>query len=340
MLQAAYVSDRRQTQGSPSSVAAVFGNVCHAVLEAAALGRFDGNEADFRSSFENEWQGALNAEVDQLVSARWGPPTRWPGYALRKVRVRRLCRELVSKRMSNPNAVVSPEEPLRMLQGRLRGRPDLVTRIGDAVSVEDYKSGSIYEVSGAVDGVVKEGYRRQMILYAALCREAFGVLPVRAALIPLDGTPEVVSIDETDIITLPKEAIARLAIYNDLCHRGASADEFATPGCNVCRFCPFASVCRPFWDAIDESWSEEGVFALRGLVTFAFTSRFATLELAVDASAGSCGLGIHPIHAVHISAVTPTQIDGLREGRTVRVTGLRRKGSTLVGSAFTRVVIE
>ena len=64
----------------------------------------------------------------------------------------------------------------------------LPERTAETVLLRDYKSGSLEEPAESPAGAqVKESYRVQMMLYAAIIHEREGSWPVRAELESLDG---------------------------------------------------------------------------------------------------------------------------------------------------------
>lgn len=70
-----------------------------------------------------------------------------------------------------PGTEVQLEQEHVGFEGKLRGRPDIVRKTADGTAIEDYKTGSLYE---AESGELKEGYRLQLLLYAALAEEGGG----------------------------------------------------------------------------------------------------------------------------------------------------------------------
>jgi hypothetical protein len=68
-------------------------------------------------------------------------------------------------------------DELTTRNGRLRGRPDHVGIVDGKLVVEDYKSGAILTADDdpAAERRIRDDYRRQLLVYAVLCYETFGV---------------------------------------------------------------------------------------------------------------------------------------------------------------------
>ncbi len=340
LLQAAYASDPAFGRDVPSSPAARLGTACHEVLGLAGAGRLGStDDPAWRQAFEKAWTNAIESQATASranpLEAHWPPPERWKGYSMRKVATRHLAQELGRRVLQaepdrapagNGDASSIQEQAQQGFGGRVRGRADVIRR-GAATEIEDYKTGSIYE---DVLGEVKQHYRVQMLLYAALEHEESGVWPARATLIPLEGERATIEVDPAEATATVEAALSALDQYNSALESLRPLEELGSPTPDACRFCPFATRCPAFWAQIDESWVEAGVLAVAGRITAVAESRLDTFNVELDletgcVTAGPCllyGLDAHRfgivLEAPPGSALAATALIGNAEARQFR----------------------
>jgi hypothetical protein len=167
--------------------------------------------------------------------------------------------------------------------GRLRGRADVIRRNG-AATIEDYKTGSIYEEGTAE---IKAHYRAQLLLYAVLEHAETGFWPERATLIPLEGDEATIEVDPGAAHAAADAALSALDRYNTAICAAGSLEDLGNPNPEICRFCPFSVRCPAFWTAISPSWLEHGIGATAGIAIRIAESRLDTFNIELDAAAGS-----------------------------------------------------
>ena len=302
----------------------------------------DGRE-QWRAAFERVWADAIAAEEAAAhahpLERHWPPAQRWPGYAMRKVRTRRLAEQLASAhgRNNRGKQEVELEQEGQAFGGMLRGRPDVVRSDERGGVIEDYKTGSLYE-AGTEE--VKAAYRMQLLLYAVLERNRSGLWPRSARLIPLEGEPETLEIDPAEAEALANEVVSALKAYNEHVAEGTPPEELASAAPDHCRFCAFSVRCPAFWATVDRGWAEEGILAAAGEVEGSEASRFDTFDLELDASSGSVEHGRLRLQALDVESFGPA-LDAL-QGHSFAATGLRPGAAPgLVRStARTRLVTE
>lgn len=324
---------RRSDGGSePRTPEQVVGDVCHGVLEHLVRSK---------SLMASDWEGAFDlalAEVtDQLArETREGPhanileedPERWPGYRMKVARLKRTSKRL--HELLSPfglEAEYLTEEPMSGLNGRIRGRPDLIVRGSSETWVIDYKSGRVLEE----EGIPRESYVRQLQLYAMLESETNGRWPSRAYLIPLNGSPVDVAIDEEQTQQLAKELVSSLEAYNET----APAAQPGSPSPEICRYCPYAAFCPAFWNAYDTTW-EEHVRAVAGRVRAVTRAEVGVRSLVLESATDEAAVAVERIAERDHPAIARVQA-----GSEVRLVGLRpaREGKALTLPRWGRLAV-
>jgi RecB family exonuclease len=326
-LRVAYASDPAFRAEVPGSPAARLGTACHQVLELAGAGALPPpSEPAWPEAFEAAWNQAIAAEEESArkhpLESHLPPASRWPGYAMRKVRTRKLAAKLgasAPKTARAPGAEVQLEQEHVGFEGKLRGRPDIVRKTADGTAIEDFKTGSLYE---AESGELKEGYRLQLLLYAALAEEGESEgTTTSAKLIPLEGEPAQIEIEGTEAAEAAGAVIAAMDGYNQAVATGASPQDLASPEPGHCRFCPFAVRCPAFWASITPEWSTEGILAVAGQVKQASASRFGTFNIEAIVEAGSSASDTVTLHGLPFDRFGPAA--AAAPGSSIAATGLR-----------------
>lgn len=329
MLRVAYATDPKFRRDVPSTPAAHLGTACHRVLELAGSGRLGRRDNPaWRVGFEKAWEQAISAEQasarDHPLEKHWPPAERWPGYAIRKVQTRRLAEQLslipeIAAEKEEKGSRAEFEQERQGFDRKLRGRPDVVRYGAHGKVIEDYKTGSLLESD---TGEVKAAYKLQVLLYAALEHESTGEFPQTAQLIPLEGEPVSIMINEEVALSEAQGVVALLDEYNGQL-KSKRPQELAAPSPDHCQFCPYTARCPGFWFAIDRSWADKGIVAVAGEISASQASRFNTFDLDCDAEAGSMPDGPIRLHGLDLDRFapalsaepeTPFGAIGLREG--------------------------
>lgn len=296
----------------------------------------------WRNEFERAWHDAISVEeaaaAQHPLERHWPRAERWPGYAIRKVRTRRLAEQLASAAAPKKqvDGAMELEHERQGFSGKLRGRPDVVRRSKHGNVVEDYKTGAVYE---AGTDEIKEGYRLQLLLYSALEQETTGECPRTARLIPLEGEPATIEIQEDEAFEAAQSVLSALDQYNAQVESKTSPDLLADASPDHCRFCPFAIRCPGFWSAASPSWIEEGIVAVAGEVTASEPSRFDTFDLVGNIDAGTIAGDTVRLHGMDLDRFRPAL--QASAGSSFAATGLRpgsSDGSTRC-TARTRLLI-
>lgn len=139
--------------------------------------------------------------------------------------------------------------------GQVRGTLDLVLRHPESSWVVDYKTGA-----AGSDGSAAPAYRSQMLLYAALEQQTTGVWPHQATLLSgRDG--------RIDIQIVVEECERLLDEARGLAARIAADEAPCFPSPEHCRWCELGPTCGCFWEEASDAWADDGIHAVRGLVT-------------------------------------------------------------------------
>jgi hypothetical protein len=255
-LRVAFRGDSRFAPLRRPRPGAALGVVVHDLAERVARGEFDDvGEQALAGVLTSAWEDAVAEQAAALARA-WAPghppePTRWPGYALARVRCLRRLKEQVAERAAHggrapaPQAelwVEAPDEPIG-------GRIDRVERTVAGVEIVDIKSG------WTVSDELRPAHRRQLLIYAYLWHARHGEWPVAASIQLLDGTRITLEVDPQEAIAAASEALTLMRGYNARVENGATAEELSQPGAETCLHCDFKAVCSPFFEALSPDWT-------------------------------------------------------------------------------------
>jgi len=287
------------------------GTICHALLEAAGSGCFDGLPPDqLRVHFERLWQEQAARQEKELkqspLERHFGPVERWPNYAIKKAFLLLRIKEVTGARSRAGRDFARPgpspdrvEQSLAGFGGRLRGRVDRVVERDGRVEIEDYKTGAIYETGREGSPELRAGYRRQALLYAALYRDVTGTWPAAAHIVSLGGERVTVDIEPRVAQALAQETLDLLDRYNRKVASGATVEQLAQPSSTACPRCPYQAICTPFWEAVAGDWETlKGGAWLAG--TVAGTQDFGPSGwvIEVDSQQGNLAPGRYRLRAL------------------------------------------
>lgn len=214
--------------------------------------------------FDDVWDRAVSRSMSALTRA-WAPasppsPETWPGWSLKRVRMRKAWARSVGRthspstvRYSPPGKSSSSPPPLpwreRWLQHSqlpLAGKPDLIERKPDGVWVVDLKTG--LNQADPTDEQLT-----QLLFYSELVESEIGEAPSHAAIETTQGSRYWIAVDFHEVKMVRDRALSVLSQINEL-RGGELADSFASPSADACGWCSFRPACGPFFDAYDETW--------------------------------------------------------------------------------------
>ena len=210
--------------------------------------------------------------------------------------------------------------------GRVGGYIDQVKVTGRGVVLSDYKSGSLLDCG--TDGKtrkVKQAYRDQLELYAALYRHTCGIWPAALEIIPLQGTPVEIPLDKRQAKRLLETARQSFHAANKMIEEVENGNRdvtsLASPRAEHCRLCLFRPECRAYWTARREDPRQKWPFDLRGFLSRKIVLRNGKLCLMITKESSSA-LTVS-IRNVERSEDRHPLLRSIRTGRPVEVYGLK-----------------
>jgi hypothetical protein len=297
----------------PLSPLAELGSVIHQLLEAAGSNQLDDGG---KASVETIWDGLISKVERKMMlsplSKHFVPLSKnVPDFEVRKLRACHRAAEITHDAVRNIKyqAKQSPEQTGFELwvendTGEVGGYIDYVMMTEDGLVLRDYKSGAVLDSrTGGGLGQIKQAYKMQLLLYAALYHNKYGMWPVRLEVVPLQGTPVNVVFDPEEAEHLLREASAFLRTANQRVAQvekgNSEAADLATPRANHCGFCLFRPACQVYWTARkqepEEKWPADvqgflrkttylrnGKMCMRIVEDDSFTSSIATVRNLTD----------------------------------------------------------
>lgn len=326
----------------PSPPGSALGTAAHKLLERAGRGELAGWT---KEAIYDEWDRIITA-IEERMSTSWLDrhlvPFRqtYRYYAVRRIQA---CERAATLADSIPKVKGHStggrphrecESWVETPDGLVGGLVDSIERTPDGLVVRDYKSGSIEEPADVGEiPRVKQSYRAQMMLYAAIIAGREGYWPLRAEIESLDGSAVVViPIEPSECSDLLAKATSLLSSTNSKVE--AALDDpvynlrpLATPGPESCQFCEFRPACVAYWEA-REGNSGDWPHDVRGIVKKKMLLGLGTMLLDVQSTPGA--------ELVRVRGLDPARHPALGdtgEGDRVVICNLRPEGAA---GAFTQ----
>ena len=247
------------------------GTCFHAVVEAAATGRFstENDEAAGVAAREMFDQRATAAygRAHELLRVKYRSVEVLPYYYLFRERAALIARRVADRRVpslppAESGAATSARHLVEMTltsrDGLLFGRPDYVDL--QAREIVDYKTG------GSVDDVaaMSPAEVRQLRLYVHLALENDHAVQLGVIVRP-GGQRTETEVTRSDADAEGRQARAALAQFNQAAGRPFAA--VAQPSPEACRYCPCIPSCEPFWRDAAPAWLEDCGAHVEGRIT-------------------------------------------------------------------------
>ena len=134
----------------------------------------------------------------------------------------------------------------RTRDGKLAGRPDFF----DGHTIVEYKS-SIPDRSSPRAAEIRDGYSRQLRLYAAILADVEKRWPTRGRVVAAGGQAMNFKVDPGECRAEAEAAVEMLIDVNGELCRGVAPETLARPDSESCAGCPFQAICPAFWDEIE-----------------------------------------------------------------------------------------
>jgi hypothetical protein len=143
-----------------------------------------------------------------------------------------------------------PECTLESIDGKVKGRLDVVYPSEDGVVIRDYKTGAILEEDENGVEEIKSDYVIQLKLYAALYAERHCVWPSRLELCGLDDKLHPVLFSQAECVKTLQDAKDLLSETNNqitsIRSGQMSLTVLANPSHAACRFCGYRPICPAY----------------------------------------------------------------------------------------------
>lgn len=310
------------------------GNASHVLLARAGRGEFAHLKGEaLEAAFAAAWDEAIaheQAAMQRTGEARFGSLARWRTYEITRARTRLAVEALLKPA---PGEQTVSEQELNAFGGRLRGRPDRIT-LGPHSSVEDFKTGAIYELDEAAEEPrLRESYRRQLLLYAVLVRHAYGRWPNTARVIALTGAVEEFGIEPADALAVAEESLQLLDNYNAAVARHSPPEAMAQPSGLACSTCSYQHQCDPHWSYATAAW--RSYLSVEGTVLQRQDFGDGTVALRVDVQRGTRDPG--PLVVTRLDTSRFPDLPAAIPGSRVRLTKLRVERGGAAPGWFTSV---
>jgi RecB family exonuclease len=228
----------------PVFPAARLGSAIHAVLEEASK-KMIRNEVDFneRWAFNVKRIESIMEHVpaeQHLVPLEDSERT----FEVKKLQTWKLIKEALShSNYSEKPAFSIAEKFINSPSTSIGGRIDLVLTDIDGAEILDYKTGEVMDESG----LLKEEYRIQMKLYAALYHETYSSWPKKLTLVSLSGKRHEVGFTHEECSKLILHLKDKLEEVNQKILDGEPLSNLANPSPEACKFCLYRPECQSYW---------------------------------------------------------------------------------------------
>ncbi len=230
----------------PVSPSAHLGVIAHKLLERA----FAGHLAD-----EDGMQSCWEKEVQQHESAMRNNPlerhliplaSHANNYRVKQIMAYNVVRPLFREVGQNIKTGKSAVELWVQTENRkIGGKIDMVKHTREEISIIDYKTGMITDPNQ--NGDIKEDYKTQIKMYAALYSMTCGNWPDKLVLMGLNQREYTIPFDKEGCLSIVKSAIVHFDELNNRIETGLDAETFATPAPETCRYCVYRPACKSYW---------------------------------------------------------------------------------------------
>ena len=282
-LRLAFKWDPNFKDTAPPSPPLILGKVGHKLMELATNGTFDDQPNDSVGTVLTDvWNDLIQKEISgaEKTGYKLPPANQWNYISMKRRKVILECEQIVkSRRQSTPqsqgisNSVkYLAEHTISAFDGRIRGKVDLIKIDGNEITILDYKTGKVLEEnldSGDIE--IKESYKNQLLLYAAMYRDKEGIWPTRLLL-----QEHEIEYGPNDAQAIATKAIERLSRFQaNITKRQFRPD----PSTDNCLWCDYKSACWEFLNSATPEWFSTGrVFMIAWLNAIDEHSRHASIE--------------------------------------------------------------
>ncbi len=228
----------------PLFPAARLGGAIHAVLEEASKNLIK-NKVDFNERWivnvKRIESLMRHIPVEQhLVPLEDSERT----FEVKKIQTWELVKEALSHINYNEKPSLSIAERLMISpSGSIGGRMDLILSNKNGAEIIDYKTGEVMDKTGSI----KEEYKIQMKLYAALHHDIYSIWPKKLTLVSLSRRRHEVKFTPDECGKLLTDFKVKLEEVNRKILGGEPLGNLATPSPEACKFCLYRPDCQSYW---------------------------------------------------------------------------------------------
>ncbi|MDA0241800.1 MAG: PD-(D/E)XK nuclease family protein [Chloroflexi bacterium] len=228
------------------------GSISHTILEKVSKGALrNKDETKWRELALQLWHEEVEKHERQVLGSeseqQYGIAERWPRYNLQKALTVYKALEITASLQKSSERVDKgswvTEQYAQAYDGKLRGRIDAIYLSASGVEIIDYKTGRLYDEDEEGEIQLKENYRRQLLLYAAIYHAEKGQWPIYGHIIPLTGQQVTLEIDINQANHEVVKAFGLLTKFNNQVAQNSSPAMLAQPAEKVCRYCAYRSAC-------------------------------------------------------------------------------------------------
>ena len=231
----------KKTKGRAQLIGDVFHDVMERINEISKrTDQISGSE--IRSIFNQ----ALNNVKKQSVKSslgHFGDPSQWPEIIQIYKSISDFAARCKNFNSARPKEVHS-EVKLSSRDGLLFGVIDAFFVFSNGIELVDYKSGRMIDD----EYFPKEEYANQLLFYAYLIHENYGVYPHSLTLLGKDFDSVSIEPSFERSVSLANEMRQVLSHYNDSVSCQAPIRSFSNPTIENCLYCEAKPLCSPFWD--------------------------------------------------------------------------------------------
>lgn len=241
----------------PSSPNKYFGIAAHGIVSKALTGRiYDINQ------FYEEWNNTLRDLELKLLENNFN---RNMVPLNQSISLFDLKKKLLLKKISpyftpsnnNKNIRGSNggiEKWVQSEDGIVGGYVDQLVTGNNGIEIIDFKTGNIKDNFNQI----KEEYKVQLLLYAAIIYENYKVWPISTVLKSLNGTEIVINPNLDDCIQLLKEAKKNFKKINKIIleckNEQVLMEELGASDLKVCYFCNYRPLCNRYWKMKEDNF--------------------------------------------------------------------------------------
>ncbi len=252
VLRELFASDVDIPELLPKHPSVRIGVVIHKLFELTATGQITSEE-----SVQSYWKELIKCTEDDM-KRNWleyhivplSKSTR--NFDVKKQQCFRIIKSMIDFRMSTEpkyQGQLKAECWVQTEDGLVGGRIDAFRFNNDGVDLLDFKTGEFLE---DIDGTesIKQAYKIQLKIYAALFYLKFGYWPNKLVIVGLNQNEFIIPFNQSECLSLLKEVRSKIIEINNCILAGFGIEEFANPDNVECMWCSYRPICKKYLEAL------------------------------------------------------------------------------------------